>query len=129
MVDCAVVIRSFCHTWSQYQSVASIDQIAIFGLRNRSRFTFRIRQYQDRSGDKSLIYERAQRRKVARGRGWPGAGRELLRHNVRLMGAAPDQPRHGSAEQAERRKKQQGQSAQGGLLDRLMSGPAAPKIP
>jgi hypothetical protein len=40
-----------------------IDQIAIFGLRNRSHHPFRIRRFSVGSGDKTLIYDGPRGRK------------------------------------------------------------------
>jgi len=51
-----------------------IDQIAIFGLRNRRHHPFRFWRYQVRSGDGTLIYEGRGGRKSGRlpglARGW-----------------------------------------------------------
>ncbi|BAR59248.1 hypothetical protein NK6_6094 [Bradyrhizobium diazoefficiens] len=74
--------RSKCQ--SALMSIRS--QIAIFGLRNRSRHTFRLWRYSARSNDKSLIYDGSRGRKGGSRprlvRGW----RRSLRQNVRLGG-------------------------------------------
>ena len=84
-------------------ALASInDQIAIFGLRNRSHHRFRFRQYSVRSGDETLIYDGPGGRKGGPRPGlawsWParcgrmsalgGGGRDVTRNHRELRQAA-----------------------------------------